>query len=658
MSVAAQPRRSSRSKRKHAELEEVLLPVAAPVPTRSKVLQAGSKITARKKPTRARKAAKITEEEDTPENVSDEIVSVLDADAEWISASATRNYTLKDPLLDWLKAFASADPRLKAKQTSEDSFTEMIMEQGCTFETEVYKLLTDRFPGQIEHLHGTSANARESEKFAETVDAMKRGVPIIYSGVLHHESTRTFGIPDLIVRSDYLGKIIDTPPLTLRQEQVNAPLLGTGKYHYVIVDVKYTTLKLTANGVHLLNSGSIPAYKTQMYIYHRALSAAQGYNGGAAFLLGRGWSYTSKDETFSGDTCFGRLGTIDFTGIKIDKEVPGLADRAVDWVREVHQHGGGWDVFKPTRLEMYPNMSNNADWPWGDVKRQIATEIADISLLWMCGPKNREIAHSHGVTRWDDPRCTLDTLGIGENAAYTRKILGCILDINRPDNPELISPTQVTIPGATTELYVDFETTSNVFDDFSIMPHKGGAASIFMIGTGYIDGETKEWVYRAFTVKEFTPEEEERVCREFTEYVAGFGVDVSLFHWSHHESSQWSNVLERHESIFESWLQADAQWVDLLKVFKEYPIVVKGALGFGLKEVVKAMHSHGMIQCSYGESSVGDGSDAMVIANRAAKEARAQGIAVNNSPSMKRIEQYNEIDCKVMMEIVRFLRTM
>jgi hypothetical protein len=602
---------------------------------------------------RARKAARKAElePEEEPEEPSEDI---LPANAQYISASSTRNYLLRDPCLDWFQCHGNGEPRVASlEQKTAENFTDFIMEKGCQFEVEVVKLIVAKFGTDFLHLGGTGANARDPAMFEKTLIAMKAGVPILYSAVLHHAPSRTFGIPDLIVRSDYLARLVELHPLAESQTySPSAPatlLVGENgeapPYHYLIVDIKYTTLHLRANGTHLLNQGSIPAYKGQMYIYNRALAAAQGYDPRHAFLLGRRWSYTSRDETYSGDSCFERLGTIDFAWI--DREIPALTNAAVAWRRKVLDEGAQWDIYKPHVTELYPNMSNHADWPWGKAKKEVATALADVTMLWMCGPKNRRCAHADGITRWDDPNCTPMALGI--KGEYTAPILEAILDAQRGKN--ILNPEYIALPSARTRLWIDFETRNDVFDDFSTMPYAGGSTLIFMIGIGYEDEETKEFVYRDFTVRNFSRAEEHRIALEATEYIDSFGKDVSLRHWSHHEPSCWYQVVERYEDVYEAWSNVDAEWTDLLKIIRGQQVGIKGALGYGLKEVVRALHKHGLIKTSYESSEVADGADAMVLAYKAEKEAGEQGISVRQTPTMRAIIHYNRLDCQVLMEL-------
>ena len=270
-----------------------------------------------------------------PQRELSEISAPRDAnwEGEWISATATRNHLLRDPVVDWLKynysGFVTRNPTYTKNilgavnnRRNPNSFIEYIMGQGCTFESHVIRLLTKKFGKDLIVNIGGELNSHSSEKVAETVSAMNIGIPIIYSGLLHNPEMKTYGIPDLIVRSDWINNIAKIHVLDRAQTHISALRLRdihdpdtTSRYHYLIVDIKFSTLYLRADGVHILNTGSFPAYKSQLYIYNEALARIQGYNPQKAFILGRKWRFSSKGETYKGKSCFDRLGTIDYTGV-------------------------------------------------------------------------------------------------------------------------------------------------------------------------------------------------------------------------------------------------------------------------------------------------------------------------------------------------------
>lgn len=619
--------------------------------------------------------------------------------SKWVSASSTRNYLIKDPLLDWLgyhgSNFASKNPqyapaveRSKTTSRSESNFTEFIMAQGNEFEAKVMEYLySTAGKDVIVDIGGNgSVNSKSEQKARDTLSAMNKGIPIIYSGVLHNPENQTYGVPDLIVRSDWLREIVKTSPIHEAEEDIPAPLLRdvfsgddnpkAPNYHYRIVDIKFSTLNLRADGIHILNSGSFPAYKGQLYVYTVALGRIQGYTPNSAYILGRKWTFKTKGDTFRSDSCVDKLGVINYD--TVDLEYVEKTRKAIEWIKDMRANGANWDITNVPlcRPELYPNMSNHYDYPWNGVKKQLATANKEITDLWMCGVKNREVAIANGVYKWTDPRCTTNNLGV--HGPATSRVLKEILAINRDSQLFKILPRVIQNNDQNwqhrqrLEMFVDFEFVNDVVSDFSTMPKVSAKAIIFMIGVGYFDFYTDEWIYREFTVNALSLEEECRICTEFSSYVRQEAKWFScpnplLVHWSNAENWQWENAYNKHEafSVENSWIpslatadfETQPRWFDLLQVFRKEPIVIKGCLGFGLKEVAGALANYGFIKTKWdANSSCVDGTGAMLGAFKASRESKARGINFKDMPLIKEIARYNEVDCKVVGEIMGYLR--
>lgn len=620
---------------------------------------------------------------------------------EWVSASSTRNYLIKDPLLDWLgyhsTSLAFKKPQyastvIKASSTRSDAnFTEFIMAQGNEFESKVMEYLYRKHKNIIVDIGGNgSANSRSEQKFRDTIAAMNRGVPIIYSGVLHNPDNQTYGTPDLIVRSDWLQDIVRVSPIDEESKFISAPFLKDPysdesearppKYHYRIVDIKFSTLYLRADGIHILNSSSFPAYKGQLYIYTLALGRVQGYVPNCAYILGRKWTFKSKGETFKSTSCVDKLGVIDYSVCGVDFEYVEKTNKAIAWIKNMRKNGADWDINNVPlcRLELYPNMSNYHDYPWHDVKKQLADDNKEITALWMCGVKNRELAIANNVYKWTDPSCTTFILGV--HGPATQKVLKNILEINRDESSRKIQPLVIQNNDQNwqqrqnLEMFVDFEFINDVVSDFSKMPKVDAKAIIFMIGVGYFDIITKEWVYKEFTVDSLTPEEECKICTEFSDYVRAEAdwfdcPNPLLVHWSNAENWQWENAYGKYEGIERSWIaskktvlnqdqiETEPRWFDLLQIFRKEPVTIKGCLGFGLKEVAGKFAEYGFIKTKWDvNSSCVDGTGAMLSAFKASKDARARGIKLKDMTLIRDIAKYNEVDCKVVGEIMEYIR--
>ena len=137
---------------------------------------------------------------------------------------------------------------------------------------------------------------------------------------------------------------------------------------------------------------------------------------------------------------------------------------------------------------------------------------------------------------------------------------------------------------------------------------------------------------------------------------AASGSDVQLVHWSPAEESNFEKAYESARSRHPERDWPALAWYDLLgRVFRAEPVVVKGAFSFGLKAIARAMRAHGLIDTVWGEG-LADGAGAMAGAWAAAADARARGRGLGDSPVMREIARYNEVDCRVMAEILDYLR--
>jgi hypothetical protein len=252
----------------------------------------------------------------------------------------------------------------------------------------------------------------------------------------------------------------------------------------------------------------------------------------------------------------------------------------------------------------------------------------------------------------------------GDRRAAT---LQAIMDLNRTHDGPPVRPARIQAAEAVwrvprpLEFYVDFETVSDLEDDFTHIPEKGGQPLIFMIGCGHL--EDGQWRWACLIADQPTPACEGEIIDRWTQHMQeirqqldpGGGAPL-VFHWSPAEQSTFqtafNSACERHPEM--AW--APPAWFDLLKeVVREEPVVVRGALSFGLKEIATALHGLGLIETQW-DSGPADGLGAMVGAWSCAGEAQEKGGHLQDTALMVQIAQYNQVDCKAMMEILQYLR--
>jgi hypothetical protein len=238
--------------------------------------------------------------------------------------------------------------------------------------------------------------------------------------------------------------------------------------------------------------------------------------------------------------------------------------------------------------------------------------------------------------------------------------------VNRDLEGPVTWPPRVTtrerewrIPDAL-EFFVDFETVSDVDDYFADLPRKGGQPLIFMVGCAHLEAGALR--FRCFVADALTLEAEANVLDDWFAHMEdvrgrlGFPGTPKVFHWSPAEdvtfNSDYSSARQRHPD--KAW--PEPRWFDFLHaVVKKEPFVVRGAFGFGLKAIGRALQAHGLIRTSWDDGPT-DGLGAMVGAWRAAAEAKERGVSMREVALMQDIERYNEVDCRVMAEVIDYLR--
>jgi predicted RecB family nuclease len=583
-----------------------------------------------------------------------------------VAASSIRNFMLNDPLIDFLKEYninslsdiPSRIPNSKSNVNYNiDIFTKHIMAAGVEFENELIELIkkSHKVIKVADFIH-----SKKPEKFEETVNLMKQGVPIIYQGVLHDYENKTFGIPDLIVRSDYINKLMGYNVISEEEAKFGSPKLKT-PYHYKIIDIKHSNIPLRADSIHVLNTESIPAYKGQIYIYMVALNKVLGIDINKGYIWGKKYTWESYGVKYDETNFLNKLGIIDYDNM--DSEYVTQTKNAVEWICTLRNEGTNWKLLPiPCRGELFPNMKNEKDGHYRKLKNELNMAICEITNVWYCGIKRRQSAHAHQVYGWNDPKC--DSKIMGFNPGKIASTVDQILDINR-QNTYLIRPNFITYdrknwkntPRDSVEFYLDFETLNSNFG--SII--KDGIISydsnqfIFMIGVGY--SKNNQWVFKTFLMKSKTSEAEFMMFNEFMAYIklvlkTEKKSHAKMYHWSFAEVGAYNSFKSRHTSnrITDSHIS----FYDLNKVFINEPVTVHGALDFSLKTIAKALNKHQLIDSVWDTSSpCSNGLNAMILANNLYEKIPRD---IDQEPIMKEIIYYNEIDCKVMWEIHNLIR--
>ncbi len=256
--------------------------------------------------------------------------------------------------------------------------------------------------------------------------------------------------------------------------------------------------------------------------------------------------------------------------------------------------------------------------------------------LYRCTEKDFDKLRAQEIKSVHDPRCTVEALGFKETDTRV-PILREILKTQQGE--ALMRPEHLVFPSTNKKRYfVDFETIMSVLNDHLDSLTCQRDELIFMIGVGEeVDGE---WVFHKLLLEELTLEAERKLLNQFFEMIT---IEPSILYcWSDAELRFLNGAQKRHAFDF-----PEIDWMDLYKYFNSTPITIKGCYNFKLKSVAKAMLSHGMISTEYGD--LADGVECSAAAYCYYRGHLPERV-------MQDIIHYNEVDCKVMWEIVQYLR--
>ena len=687
----------------------------------------------------------------------------------WVSATMTKNHLLDDMCSDWLEMyyqhFGITDHELTHDEASshqtlikDDSHINVLFQSGNEFENRVYRELKELFGDNfVQIFDDADMKVYREERSLDGIlsvgnkkvqDMMFKGIPLIAQAPLINYNNNTYGVADILIRSDYLAILFasfDADP----EIAISAPKLSTDSkphtnYHYRVIDIKWTTMNLCVDGITIRNDGRFSAYKGQVAMYTVALGKMQGYTPNYGYILAKGWkidksNISSSDiSKYRGYGAFDRPGIICYTGrdsVYIEK-----TKEAIKWRQLLELEGHKWryGLTEPTITEMYPNMSRDFTPKFSKIKEIIACRYGDPTLVWYVTAKNRKILHSSGIKSIADEKCTAKTLGLNDSAKRGA-IIDNILDINRQEI-DLVRPLRLPNivfdtkgrnlsnwkPVSKLDYYVDFETINyNVYmspDDVNLDNNVSESDATFMIGLWFereekissenilnklgIDGSKYNFVVRYdpdtkhefvnLVLLDFTMSNELEIFRLFHSFILirremminiynlHNSIRSKLYHWTGAEIRFFESAVNRiisgkyidqhmknptltmeidgktitkekelkHLEELSAQFSVLSEWIDMYKLFESVPIVVKNAYRFKLKKIGNAMYKNKLIATHWPDGAMSDGFVAMMQMIQTYR----QGAIDLTAPKLVEVIDYNQIDCKVIWEIVTYLR--
>lgn len=574
--------------------------------------------------------------------------------ANWVTPSMTRNFILQDLISDIL--MRKKIKRSSVTGKSQNQSGHFILEQGNEFERRVVQMIKDKFPNEFSDIKGNEL-PRSYVLADKTLDDMKKGTPIIFSPVFHCFDKKINGVPDLLVRSDYLYKLFTEPPsVTDDGCQFSTE---DNRWYYVIVDIKFSTVHLRSNGREMLNNTNSKAYKAQLFLYNEILSRMQKFDPEVTYILGRNYKYSNTNEgDVSGNGCFDRPGVIDYSGW--DESYKKRTLDSVKWLRKVDSIAATFDLNKihDYKEDLSPNMCVQNLFVQGE-KHKIAEQIRDITMIPYCGVKNRNIAKSNGIVQWSDLACTAEKLGF-KNTSYRGPIVDACLLANKPthlDNVVVLRPEWTAYPSLVNledrdnVVYLDFETINNACDDFSCMPAPSDMNLAFMLTIGVV--HNNRLTTKTFTAKGLSERYERDMFDEALVAIRSLvSFSHSMFvHWGAHDRTVWERVTTKYIDLLGA---QPMDWYNAHRVYENHAFGVNGAFSSSLKSVTNSLNTIGRVKQRFDKGE--DGLEAMHKAYIAHQESDKDVFIAH--PYIRDMKSYNVKDVRALYEVVTYLRTL
>jgi predicted RecB family nuclease len=123
---------------------------------------------------------------------------------------------------------------------------------------------------------------------------------------------------------------------------------------------------------------------------------------------------------------------------------------------------------------------------------------------------------------------------------------------------------------------------------------------------------------------------------------------INFYHWSNYEKSEFNKIKNSLNICITDDLY---QFNDLCKAFQEN-VVIKDSFNFKLKNIATALYKHKMIDTCYSSNNCTNGLDASINALQLYNSNQKN---ISSHPIMQDIQNYNEIDCKLVYEFHKLL---
>ena len=429
-----------------------------------------------------------------------------------------------------------------------------------------------------------------------TKQMIKENVKVIFNGCLRCDKMRLFSHFDVLIHSSIICDFLNVDLASQSQSQY---------YHLLIV----------YNNNRDQKKNNVILYGKQK-ILDPSISFDSQFNQPRAFIL------SSENIIYS----------IDLNKQQLFYKM----NEAYKWIWDLRENGRSWDLFNPTRHELLPNMKHGSTYGY---KRIIQSIIS----------KNDELTSYNDITLGKRNDCFIRQLSVDEALRESNKpFLKSVADL-RGTKKVSCDLSNLVVPKKRI-FYVDFEYINSFH--FKRNFSRADTNHLYLIGVLYENNNS--WLYKAFVPIAIDHETsssssyEVQNIRDWIDFMESFGTPYCVMNWSTAEQSMLTSLSKQYN--FE--LETTIEWIDLLKLFKStIHFVCDGMKTYSLKDVAKSMYKLGFIKTLWNDNIMnGLEANILLIPNFTKGDYILQ-----QCDALSDIIDYNEIDCRVMMELFEFV---
>lgn len=612
---------------------------------------------------------------------------------EWISTKSFTGFLLSDPLLDFLEEYRN-HPSISEYNNYISSKSREKNNLYCSLENNIVSFCKER-NYEVIAISPFEEKDRESistRRFIQTQKAVNNKIPVIFRPVLLNYGLKTYGIPDLIMRSDIALEYIkdkydiDTSIIessiknfkvdgyivccfTMRNDlkkinnDVDFNISENRKFFSLPPNPGLRRSERNTNKVDYFEIETNPESKDSVKfkkwdkvlrarytVYADIIDVLLPKKHHSTFVMFMGFSFC---HICSPDT---------INSVRAD------INDAVSWVRRMRKEGDEWinNLESSPDLMLMPNMCNKYDQKWEKFKRILAERWGELTLLWYCGYEQRKKAHEKGIYSWKDPKFTakevVDSFYKGGSSNKRREIMKEMIKLNRTSDKVYSYKKCEEIPDEKNkEIFIDFEVLSN-YDNSNSYPQ----GMIYMIGLGWIDKDNS-WSYKSFYAEKLCELEEKRILYEWWNTIEKLKKDFNInkivaYHWSPAEFNFLSRVHKRNPipKIMDGIEDEHVELKDLMEMVLDAEVVIRGVWGYSVKDFAKGLYNYGLIPeiWELGEKGnfINSGENSITKATMCYNIATRYNTDISRIPDFSSLITYNQTDCRVLYDILNFLR--